>query len=142
MCLDITNSRERLIAETDITCYKVLQVTKKFLGFIKKYKTPFYHAKIEIGKTYYSDFEYNIYSMKSLMTYVIEKGLHTFTTHKGAISQIAELKLNKITHRRFCVVECTIPKGTEYYIGEFGNGLTYSLPSYASSELKYNKIIK
>lgn len=82
-----------------------------------KYVTPYQHAIIEIGETYYSELvreknEVNI-------------GLHSFVARISAIEDGNGL-----------VVKCVIPKGSEYYLGKF-NGVD----SFASNSLKYLEII-
>ncbi len=126
MCLDISNSREKLIADKDITCYKVLVAKKYLFGLITKYRTPYYIAKVKLGRTYKSE----ISIIDECGSILIEKALHSFKFKSQAEKEASE---HMPTWK---IVECTIPKGSEYYIGEFDYYC-----SYASNKLKYGKII-
>ena len=190
MCLNKVTTKEPLIAEKDIVCYKVLKkvfrlkphVLNKsecimtmhdgtiikgavfflehyqwvchndpnFFGsystnflefkytwridhFVKEvmvngenvlevsYKTLYLSFPVKLGETYTSKLE------KRFST--VEVGLHSY---KEKLS----LKNNK-----FVVVECIIPKGSNYYCGEHFSMLG-SLSSYASDTLKYLTLSK
>lgn len=84
---------------------------------ITRYETPYYKAKVKIRSTYKSKLdEPNEYGE-------VEKGLHSYRN-------IPTKYFGRVT------VKCIIPKGSEYYVGEFFNRL-----SYASNKLKYIKLI-
>jgi hypothetical protein len=86
----------------------------KVLSFL----TPFRNVEIKIGETYKSE----------LIRYgsLIEKGIHSLKKLKAA-KLIASFDKDRF------VVKCIIPKGSEYYVGKYGNGHV----SYASDTLKY-----
>jgi hypothetical protein len=83
--------------------------------------TPFQDVEIEIGEIYKS----------KLIKYdsLIEDGIHSFKNLKDTNYFAIEVK------NRF-VAKCIIPKGSEYYIGNF-NGYV----SYASDTLKYVEVL-
>jgi hypothetical protein len=84
--------------------------------------TPFQNVEIKIGETYKSE----------LIGYglSIEDGIHSFKSLEAA-KRIASFDKNSF------VVKCIIPKGSKYYVGEYGNGHV----SYASDTLKYVEIL-
>jgi hypothetical protein len=84
--------------------------------------TPFQDVEIEIGETYKS----------KLIKYgsSIEEGIHSFENLEDA------KRLSSFDEDRI-VVKCIIPKGSEYYVGEYNNGYI----SYASDTLKYVEIL-
>lgn len=79
-----------------------------------KLVTYYREADVEVGKTYTSE----LVQVKN----TIETGLHSYEKIPFAIYSI--------------VVKCIIPKGSKYYVGIFGNNV-----SYASDTLKYVEII-
>jgi hypothetical protein len=83
--------------------------------------TPFKNVEIEIGETYKSKLIRNGLS--------IEDGIHSVKSLKVA------KRLTSLYETTF-VAKCIIPKGSEYYIGNF-NGYV----SYASDTLKYVEIL-
>jgi hypothetical protein len=83
--------------------------------------TPFQNVEIEIGETYKSKLIRNGLS--------IEDGIHSVKSLKVA------KRLTSLYETTF-VAKCIIPKGSEYYIGNF-NGYV----SYASDTLKYVEIL-
>jgi hypothetical protein len=96
----------------------------KFLTFL----TPYQNVEIKIGETYKSELiKYGL---------SIEEGIHSFKSLEAAI-YYASLEEKRI------VAKCIIPKGSEYYVGEYSVGIYgyYSYISYASDTLKYVEIL-
>lgn len=122
MCLYIKRFSVRKIAKTDITVYKVLN------EFDTCYRTPFQRAKVEIGKTYYSDIKHNLFSKR------IDVGIHSFVDFYDTYW----LLMNKLNNR--VVVSCTIPKGSKYYIGVMKTSRITYCKTIVSDTIIYNKI--
>lgn len=134
MCL-LTKQKEPLTAKEDITCYKVL---------IKQYKQ--YYA------FYKSSFEY-----KFNQTYRLRKSLKNNKhplRHGGSVTEgfhSYTSMYNSLYHRLFrgqtkqkgdadlVLVECTIPKGAKYFVGEHSN--YEGDPGFTSTSIRINKII-
>jgi len=123
MCLHVKRFTIRKIAKTDITVYKVLN------EFDTYYKTPFQRAKVEIGKTYYSDIKRKLFSNH------IDIGIHSYVNLRDTY-----WLLNKRSRERV-VVSCTIPKGSVYYVGYMRISLTTIAKSIVSDTIRYDKII-
>jgi hypothetical protein len=83
--------------------------------------TPYQKVGIKIGETYKSKL------IKDDL--LIEEGIHSFESFKSA-NYFASFEEKKI------VAKCIIPKGSEYYVGNF-NGFV----SYASDTLKYVEVL-
>jgi hypothetical protein len=83
--------------------------------------TPYQKVGIKIGETYKSKLVKN--------DSLIEEGIHSFKSFKSA-NYFASFEEKKI------VAKCIIPKGSEYYVGNF-NGYV----SYASDTLKYVEVL-
>ena len=120
MCLKIKSQSRKQIASKDITVYKHLipyNITKGI------YTTSYQSSIVEIGKTYHSD-------LVRITSTEVSIGLHSF--------QSEEVACKRATYWDETLVECIIPKGSSYYIGDFeGLGV-----SYASDTLTYIKILK
>jgi hypothetical protein len=90
--------------------------------------TPYQDVEIKIGETYKS----------KLIKYgpLIDEGIHSFKNLKDA-NYFAIKSINKI------VAKCIIPKGSEYYIGKYRDGIfsNSDYVSYASDTLKYIEIL-
>lgn len=102
-----------VINGNDISCYEIIL------------KTPFQGTTIEIGNTYVSKLERNGNS--------VNRGLHSFKLYEDCVKN----KENSfVSAGASIIVECVIPKGSKYYVGEFNDAV-----SYASDKLVYVKII-
>jgi hypothetical protein len=77
---------------------------------------------IKVGETYTS-------RLVLLTEHRIGRGLHSFAFLSDVIAKFGD--------NRYKIAECTIPKGSNYYIGEFAG-----IASLASDTIKYNKIIR
>ena len=82
------------------------------------YETLYQFAEVKIGETYTSEL------IKE--DEEVNKGLHSYAKRKDAISDSGAI-----------TVKCIIPKGSEYYKGDF-----CSCISYASDTLTYVEIVK
>lgn len=114
MCLR-TRKQKPLVAENDITVYKVLSIksvekdTPSEDDFLY---TPVTNTKVKIGdfinaklKTTYLFRVFGVYEVGA-------EGVHSFINLRDA-------RAMSISHGSFTykVFECTIPKGTEYWVG-------------------------
>ena len=119
MCL-ITSQTKPLIADKDITCYKLLK---------KGMHSCCYDFTWELGQLYHSriEVEYSPYEHST----VIQNAFHTYAfcdTVKRAYCSSACASM---------IVKCTIPKGAEYYCG-MHTGDDYG---FASNQLIINEIM-
>lgn len=89
-----------------------------------EYRTEIMSRPVEIGNTYISE----VVKVKDY----IEEGLHSFVNLKDA---------RKRCHSNNIIVECTIPKGSKYYVGKYWLSYDESCKSIASTQLRYNKIV-
>ena len=125
MCLYIKKDQKSKICRKDITCYKICDYTYGRLF-------TFYRCDaIEIGETYISD----IWLHKSspfvpINLASITKGLHSFVSIKSLLNAVC-------FNEHIRIIKCIIPKGSEYYLGEFEN----KNDAYASNKLKYLEIV-
>lgn len=123
MCLKTKNLSE-LIAEQDITCYKIVYRKKRgtilrtyFNNFpIKKLRK--YKSKIIKSRRPYNNYQ------------LITQALHSCPTIEDAKKVYMGNDENEISY----IIKSIIPKGSIYYIGTFGSDL---IPSYASNTLYY-----
>lgn len=117
MCL-LTTQQVPQIAEEDITCYKVISPDMTSL-----YHTEF---KWELDKLYETEIE-----CRSKWDFtVVSQAFHSYKT------------LQDLMHGYFkslspcMMVKCTIPKGSEYYLGRQG-----VMDGYASNQIIVNEIL-
>jgi hypothetical protein len=133
MCLDINGKLEKKIAETDIICYKHLKKLNN-----GNYLTPYQLDKVSIGETYESEVE--VIEWEENIFYQISRALHSFADIKSC-KKDADEELKSLARNRdendYVICRCVIPKGSEYYVGDFA----YSL-CYASNKIKYVKVVK
>ena len=119
MCLIVKTAyhlaHKPLIAERDITCYKILFTYEESGN--KKYITPYRSTEV-LSNTLIADrFQINISSYYKR----VDLGIHSFQTYYKALSERDYLntslplfpKLDK-----YVVKKAYIPKGTKYWIGE------------------------
>lgn len=107
-------------AEEDIVVYKHIILEDEYI-------TSYRHAPVK----------FNILTSSILIkdneSNTVDFGLHSFINKEDALSEA----------RRFgeILVRCIIPKGSEYYQGEFETrGIIY--PSYASDYIVYDEILR
>lgn len=134
MCLEIGS--ERLEAQENITCYKVLQVKTRTTWLLRrtevKYLTPFKGFNIKIGEEYKTKRDFEI---KDNGRNVCGGAFHSFLDRTSAVA-LKQALSDAVCH--YCVVECTIPKGALYY-----KGVCYKhFAGFASNRIIINKIIE
>ena len=123
MCLIIIDEKPET-AKDDISVYKVL--LRNSNGSIE---TPYQRANVLLGETYKSALELNDMS--------VEKGLHSFANKADATDEaLFQQGLNFVNaNKTVLVVEATIPKGSNYYKGDYCSAVAYT-----SDTLYYGKI--
>ena len=124
MCLVLKEKQEPMIAPADIECYKIVDLDEDGT----------YHAHVkkefvwELGKTLKSEL-----TMEEEAGYsypYITKGFHSYKT-------LQDLMYGYFQSLSPCMmVKCTIPKGSEYYLGRQGE-----MDGYASNKLIANEIL-
>lgn len=127
MCLTIytENSKEIKadIAETDITCYKVLKASRTIYttnNHLIWFETPYTGFLMKLGKTYTDKAKVKREYNKDDACLNIGGGVfHSFKFFEDAISEVEEWAEGGV------VVECTIPKGTKMYEGFFDDSECY-----------------
>ena len=90
------------------------------------YRTPYRLYPIKIGNTYTS----NLILEGNIGYKYVKVGLHSFVNKRDAIID---------GRGNGHIVECIIPKGSEYYVGVFDRYNYY--PAYASTCIKYVKLL-
>ena len=146
MCLFIKNV-EPVIAEKDITCYKILKKRGKESGNWHGVTTPYRHISIGTnvltGKQNLKATDEKIEASK-LVTLLrpnkfcndeeeakVEGGfIHTYAYPSQAQD---DFSINGVFMEGYMCYECVIPKGTEYFKGKTWNGYI----SFASREIKF-----
>lgn len=105
---------DRILAETEIKCYKVLIRRKKtFLGWVKStYYSRFEGFKYKMGKLYACDHLYFAIS-QSRSFKKIEQGFHSYTSKEKALN-IAQQDWSR-DGIDLVVVKFIIPIGAEYF---------------------------
>ena len=131
------------IAEEDIKCYKVVDLTYEVEGVY--YKSAYFRYYYEKGKRYHVELptpseEQSIYTGGARTKY-INRGFHSFEKLEDAKEECRYLRDSKI-------VECIIPKGSHYYKGfeecsQFNQEklcyeLGFFIPSYVSEDIILN----
>jgi hypothetical protein len=134
MCLLIDNDIKPTVAENDIKCYKVVIIkTEDNI----KYLTYYREVEVELGETYYSKFTFTK-SFIYITKLKLEEGLHSFKS----LNDAKYFNQNRTLDEDRIIIECIIPKGAEYYEGDFyhyDKKLNINIKSinYASNILKY-----
>lgn len=124
MCLYIKRDQKSKICRRNIKSYKVCVLCNGALN------TFYQEVPIVIGETYISAIEggESLWSSKSI---AIGVALHSFISLRKLLEAI------NIDRDDVRVVECIIPKGSEYYLGEFES----KNDAYASNQLTYVRIV-
>lgn len=131
MCLAIRKEQEGQIAQEGIKCFKVLSkggATERAAGV---YLTPYQETVVRLGESYGSDIEKG--ETSSFGEVYIHKALHSFVSYEGALVDLHDFP----NCYDMVIVECFIPKGAIYYLGNF-NELN---DSYASNALTYTNTV-
>ncbi len=137
MCLAVKSLVK--IAEEDIVCYKHVLAVIPFNNTEKmRFYTLYQHMPVSIGETYtlegkLEDCFYRGYEsdFTSLGTVCVSRG--AFHSYSFVSGDIAELAANKGE----AIIECAIPKGTEYVEGDF-----CGRKSYASKAITYVRLLQ
>ena len=127
MCLYIGNYDVSVIADEDITVYKILRKTYAN----GHYLSPYQNFGYELGKENQSKLVRIEYESGKT---VIEEGLHTFVRRDEAQCNIT---LSGRHSEEYVIVECIIPKGSRYYVGKWG---FFNFESIASDTLRTVKV--
>lgn len=126
MCL-VVEIKEKLTANKDIIVYKIVRKEGKRLA------TPFMNVSVKVGKEYSS-------SLRKLED-IVDIGIHSFRSKKEALGYAEYFSKYFLSGREvICLVECSIPKGSEYYKGHFPSCVGH-YQCVASNKIKYIKII-
>ena len=123
MCLTIKNYDKCIVAEEDIKCYKVIRLETG--GIMKSFYFNFLYT---FNKTY----ETTLLKTRYRKNYKIENGFHSFAKLNHTIT-FYDVHLRM---KYFALVECTIPKGANYYMGKYNNRC-----AFVSDKIRINKII-
>ena len=107
MCL--SNVSERMTTPQDIVAYKVMIL--KGTELISSYRQFGY----VLGERYHSKLD------NSFIGY-IDEGIHTFVRIEDAEREAKHWNRTSNEYKEI-VVECTIPAGSEYYVGEYYSDL-------------------
>ena len=127
MCLFVKDNAKKRIAKRPITVYK--HVFKDADGDIR---TSYREFKIKLNKLYTSKLQKQTHYYYP--TAIVDVGIHSFRTKRAAL---ADVKSVGHATKTYYIVECTIPKGSSYYVGEF-----CMRKCYASDAIKYGKMSK
>lgn len=114
MCL-ITKTIEFKIAEEDIICYKIVKITDWELGYCV---TPYIGFQLQFMHKYDDSEPLEFVDRAGIADdYAVRRGVfHTFKNYDDALYE-----LEHTWTENYKVVNCIIPKGTEYLEGEFYN---------------------
>lgn len=142
MCWISNNKPNRLVAEEDITVYKVVQIAldDKILSYFNDF--PY-----KLGEIYNTTIAIKHYKDDYIDFYFIEQGFHSYNYH-------LEIGINPVT--AFPITNdqngtsyygddiygmlCIIPKGAEYYVNEFGDVVSTSIKTIALSTKELNDL--
>lgn len=132
---------ERKIAETDIPCYKVMRFEDG------EYYTPYYNMQMKIGERYDNKGEEII--TDEVLNLKIWRGdrnkykeirqgfFHSFVDYYYSADYYAHLfNKNKVGNFGFHIIECVIPKESQYIVGF---DLDHNLLTYASKSIVLKK---
>ena len=111
------------IAEKDIICYKVFHFNNIiFEEFVDRTKIQFDKNKIQKLYSEYMNFLYipykkqehiNLKIENDIIRYIIDEGYHSYSTFERAQYR---LRYNSIYNSNLKIIECIIPKDSEYYV--------------------------
>lgn len=130
MCLELTKKSKKLIAKSDIRCYKIVRNISTSINNERVYITPFQGSFIKLHNTYYSDLTIEPIGFHK---YGVFKGIHSYMKIENCFDHINH---NPSDFNNCTIIECVIPKGRNYYRGFFKN-----CGSYASDCIYYNREI-
>ena len=124
MCFELNAKSKELIAEKDITCYKIL-IEKEDDTLV----SPFINTDYKLNYLHYADcelqdkFQFEIYKSPYNSKHIgsISQGIHAYRKFKSGYIDFKydnHLRYNIRTSKRFVHVKCIIPKGAKYYKNE------------------------
>lgn len=122
MCM-ITKSDRLFVATEDILCYKIM--CSDLRSLVQEFQ-------YELNKLYETEFSFIkdlVINDKTLIA--IKNGFHSYISKDVLIEKELPFVDDPDT---FIIVECTIPKGAEYYTSVYGS-------YYCSNKIIINKII-
>ena len=134
MCL-YSLQESPLIAENDITVYKVvqfitdenrsLQIGKPFCYYIGAFQDEYVYTMDSVIDSELS--RENPFYQDGFAS-VIHKGFHSLAIHDEAVYLMDHMKAMKwfSPNAKPRILKCTIPKGSEYYVGDFDNKVSYA----------------
>lgn len=132
MCMVRTS--DCLVAEEDITCYKVCRKDSYIIGNVAAYSSWFQNYPYALGQFM------NAASPKNFIgtcerTELRKGGFHSYVEIDTLIEELQKAKLPDPAY----VLECKIPRGSLYYTGLDD---AFYLPNYLSSDIIIIKEIK
>lgn len=142
MCWESNNIPEVKVAEKNIKTFKVMYRDLKYeelfsYFFYKLYSIGKITSKIILS---YEKFDSSCYIHAGYHSYDINiKQKHYYDYKRGVyivkIGNVEEYYIEPFSNifQTLCVVECTIPKGVEYYVNEYGE--------YVSEQIIVDKIL-
>lgn len=126
MCLSNPTTVKPMIAEEDIHCYKFLWLVYGDL------RAPYRSFKV------YRLGEMNSRSHVTVsLDGTVEYGFHTFARAEDAFDIVDMINRNRAAEKKqhwyhektqgeYRVYDCVIPKGSEYFVGEFNDVISYT----------------
>jgi hypothetical protein len=119
---------KRRVAKQDITVWKFMLQNEYSKQLYAYYRLGFeYH----VGKSYEADLDKPVKSDGFFQNGYVNKGLHSLSSYRDALH--ASRKDNQSS---IVIVRCTIPKGSEYYVGDWEG-----YKGYASSALIVDEVM-
>ena len=147
MCLYIKVIKTQ-IAKNDITCYKVMMKQRNgavctpfrlirpnpdVLSGYASFKAS--HANIPAHKLLES-INVESWFYKHNTDYAAEVSIGFIHTYMFASHAVQDMGTECFARKEYLLYRCVIPKGTEYFVGEYG-----CYPCYASREIKFEGIV-
>lgn len=139
MCLYCTK-KEAKISDKDIICYKILIETSDC-----KLYTPYQYTEVQLGTEVEAEGKeiievaedtFNSYFSSKMLVTISGGFIHGFTNDSDSLYMdidFTERKLGKKI-KNYIMVECTIPKGTPYY-------MSFDGAEICTKKLRYGKKI-
>lgn len=128
MCLIVSKRARGRIARRDIPCLKVICKANGHVGWV----TPYQYTRVTPGLVTSELISEN--DAKYSGEQRIEVGIHSFVSSVDQAILNYEIKWFSVRRNDVKVVECIIPKGARYYLGDFDGNKRCS---YASDQLIY-----
>lgn len=137
MCLTIKEKSKLNKAKKNIRVYKIVRLLKTPAVEVKLMCSALYHCfYYEFKKTYKTPLKRECHHVSTTdvgyVNYRVLDGFHSFKSKHTAFEFANNRKKLEV------VVECIIPKGALYYIGEWEG---WRVKNYASNQIRINKKI-